>query len=271
MRLTALGPAPLLQRRPVAGVPPVVGGTQRPPGQSAGKELGRQQRIGLQVPEHRGRELEAWRQRLRAVGGECMETSQQQACPSRPRRQVPQPIGQPRRIPWPRRHELDVAIERLGQLQGQVGRTHPHPLAQLGQPAEGQGPAPAAPDLGRAPRRGDHGQPPVPVVGGGGTGAAGRLPGLARREMARQAVPTGPVGRRLTAGHHAAQRHPGPVLADAEQVGQAHELGHRQLGRIHAEQRAGQDGSGRQRQRRFVGPGPTGRITLLCHLTNRVI
>ena len=195
----------------------------------------------------------------RAVGASACRLAQQATGPGRPRRQVPEPLCQRRRVLGPRRHQLHVAVQGIGQLQRQVGRTHPHALAQLGQAPVGQGPATGGPDLGRAAGRGDHGEPPLPAVGGGRPGAAGRLARLARRQVARQPVAAGPVRRRLTAGHHAAERHPGPVLADAEEAGQAHELGHRQLGRIHAEQRAGQDGPGRQRWRLVAAvSGPSG-------------
>ena len=169
-------------------------------------------------------------------------------------------------ITRPRRHELDVPLQRVGQPHPEVGRPHPDALAQLGQPAVGQGPAAGAAHVGRAPRRRHHGQPPLPVVGGGRTGAAGRLARLARRQVTRQPVPAGPVGGGLAPGDHATQSHPGPVLADAEEAGQAHELGHRQLGRIHAEQRAGQDGPGRERRRRLGGPGSSRGITRWHHV-----
>ena len=50
-------------------------------------------------------------------------------------------------------------------------------------------------------------------------------------------------------------------------AGQPHQLGHRQLGRIHAEQRAGQHGPGRQRRRLDRSPSTRG-ITCLRHLTD---
>ena len=171
----------------------------------------------------------------------------------RPRRKIPEPMGQPDGFGRPCRHELDVALQGVGQSQREVGRPHPDAFAELGQPAIGKGAPPRPPHVGRAAGRRHHGQPPLPVVGGGRPGAAGRLPRLARREVPRQPVAAGAVRGGLTAGDHPAQGHPGPVLADAEEAGQAHELGHRQFGRIHAEQRAGQDGPGRQRSRRWPG------------------
>ena len=83
----------------------------------------------------------------------------------RPRRQIPEPVRQHHGIHRPRRHELDVPVQGVGQPHGEVGRPHPDPFAQLGQPAVGEGPAPGAPDVGRAARRRHDGQPPRPSYG----------------------------------------------------------------------------------------------------------
>ena len=88
--------------------------------------------------------------------------------------------------------------------------------------------------------------------------AAGRLAGLARRQVAGQAVAPRPVGGGLPGRDHPAQRHPRPVLADPEEAGQADQLGHGQLGRVHAEQGAGQHGAGGERGRLLGATGDRG-------------
>ena len=155
--------------------------------------------------------------------------------------------GQPLGIARAGLHQLDVGADLVGQADGHVARPHPHPLAQLGQAGVGQGAAAGRPDLGRAPGGRDHGQRPRPAVGAGGPGPAGRLARLTLPQVPGQPVPAGSVGRGLARGHHAAERHPGPVRADPEEAGQADELGHRQLGRIHAQQGAGQHRPCRER------------------------
>lgn len=143
-----------------------------------------------------------------------------------------------------------VALGHVGEVarQGpeQVGRAQPDALTELGEPEPGQLGAQFSAFGGAAARGGDDDHLPV-AVPGQGLG----VDGVVLASLAFQQPVAEPVDRvgapQVTGRHHPAERGPHGGPRDPERLHAAHELLHRQLGRMQTQQQAQDDRPGGQR------------------------
>ena len=175
----------------IAAVPLGVGRPQRRPGPRRRQQLGGQQRVGLEVTEHGGRQFEARGQVVRAPGGPASPARRPQrpgpAPPTRSRSHSPTASAagsavRRRRETWPGRGPRTGS----GRRSRLSGRSHT-PSRCSASRARVEPAAAGGPLLGRAPRGGHHHEVP-PARPTAGCGRPGCPPvGPAARAVGRPA------------------------------------------------------------------------------------